>query len=174
MLAFCARTADNCFNFPLIWPFTWSITPLSRTCSHLITCLLHSFGFKLPDKYHVSTYIHIYIWSAHHSRIWLLSLKLWGSVNHKLWTWLLVTTYLPSNYLIITSFWPRPHLFPKWREKLLSERLQTLDQFPLVLGPLLSLQPRPTTVLTRPHGGVQKILPVGKKYNSFCRTDSQN
>lgn len=33
-LAFCARPVDNCFKFPLIWPFTWSITPLSCTCSH--------------------------------------------------------------------------------------------------------------------------------------------
>ena len=79
---------------------------------------------------------------------WLLSLKLWGSVNHtgfRLWTWHLVRTYLPSK--LWCHFWPHPHPFPKWREKLLSERLQNPDQFPLVLGPLLSLQPRATTVV---------------------------
>ena len=79
---------------------------------------------------------------------WLLSLKLWGSVNHtgfRLWTWHLVRTYLPSK--LWCHFWPCPHPFPKWREKLLSERLQNPDQFPLVLGPLLLLQPRATTVV---------------------------
>ena len=34
---------------------------------------------------------------------------------------------------------------------MLSERLQNPEQFPLVLGPLLLLQPRATTVVTRSH-----------------------
>ena len=39
-MAFCAPPVHNSLYHPFVRPFTSPITPLSRTCSHLITCLI--------------------------------------------------------------------------------------------------------------------------------------
>ena len=105
---------------------------------------------------------------------WLLSLKLWGSVYH---TWIHTMILILGESLLAiklsSHYWPCPYPFPKWREKRASERLQNPEQFPLVLGPLLLLQPRATTAVTRSHCGSRNSYLQGK-YKSLCLTDSKN
>ena len=147
----------------------------SRSCCHILGEPIVGFVLALQNQILLS--LGGMAWrNLSCIKAWLLYSKLWGSVYHTgfiLWSWYLVGDYLPSssNYDVMLD---HAHIrFLSEEKNCCWKRLQNLEQFPLVLGPLLLLQPRATTVVTRSHGGSRNSYLWGK-YKSLCLIDSKN
>ena len=107
-------------------------------------------------SYHCCWPIQVKLWLICKENIkkeWLLYLKVRGNVNHTGFYYEIDTWWALTCHQTISNFnfnLNHAHiLFISEEKKMPSERLQSPEQFPLVLGSVLLLQSRATTVVTK-------------------------